>query len=334
MVGRIDSHELLKRILQGTAPPRPLFLPIVFSHAARIENLPLRTFLANPTKITQALRQVRAHLRSDGVTCYFDPYVEIEALGGILEWESSETPLIRWTRSPVRGDLPAGLHSVSEVITRGRVPVAVEVIRRLKSLLQDGCLLTAGISGPLALAAHLMQANRESVGEAEISADALELASEAIAAVAKAFLEAGANLIFIREELPASAMRNPDWASLLATTVNIVRFYQAIPVLLLSCESQSMSLAFQQNLDCIICPVLSETLPVMVKGLAKPAPANLGLAIPVSEMAETPPRFERFAADFRGLVTELQPAVITTSGDLPPTADLRNLNKLGEFLIA
>jgi hypothetical protein len=223
--------------------------------------------------------------------------------------------------------------TVDELSARGRIPVAVEVIRRLKSLVRDECLLTAGISGPFVLAAQITQTNRDVSGGAQISPGPLGLASEVIAAIAKAFLEAGANAILIREELPSPNAGFPDLASLLATTVNIVRFYQAIPVLLVSCQSQSASLAFRQNFDCIICPVWSETLPVMVKGLAKPEPANLGIAIPVSEIAETQPRFERFAADFRSLVTELQPAVITTSGDVPPTADLKNLNKIWDSLI-
>lgn len=330
---KVDAHELVKRILQGTPPPRPLFLPIVFSHAARIENLSLRTFLTNPTKITQALRQIRAHLRSDSMTCYFDPYLEVEALGGILEWGEGEKPQVRWPRNPGVGKLPAGLCAVDEVAGKGRVPAAVEVIRRLKSLVRDECLLTAGISGPFALAAQLPQINREAFGESEISSDALELASEAVAAVAKAFLEAGANSIFICEDLPSFPAGLPDFVSQLATTVNIIRFYQALPVLLLSCESRKLSPALFQNLDCVVCPVLSATLPARVKGLTKPAPANLGFAIPVSEIAEPPASFERFVAEIRSLVTDLQPAVITTSGDVPPTADLRNLNTIRDSLI-
>jgi uroporphyrinogen decarboxylase-like protein len=333
MPGQSDPHELLKTILRGTAPLRPLFLPIVFSHAARIENLSLRTFLTNPTKITQALRQIRAHLRSDSLTCYFDPYLEVEALGGILEWGEREKRQVRWPRNPGVGNLPDGLCAADEVAGKGRVPAAVEVIRRLKSLVRDECLLTAGISGPFALAAQLLQINREASGEAEISSDALELASEAAASIAKSFLEAGANSIFICEDLPSSPAGLPDLASLLATTVNIIRFYQALPVLLLSCESRNLSPAFFQNLDCVVCPVLSETLPARVNGLTKPAPANLGLAIPVSEIAKPPASFERFVAGIRSLVIELQPAVITTSGDVPPTAELRNLNTIRDSLI-
>ena len=94
------------------APPRPLFLPIVFSLGARVENISLRNFLTNPTKISNALRQIRTHLRRDGVTCYFDPYLEAEALGGVFDWARSPPPvaplaatIARW-RIPRRPLLP------------------------------------------------------------------------------------------------------------------------------------------------------------------------------------------------------------------------------------
>jgi len=334
MPQQIAPYELLKSILLGTAPARPLFLPIVFSHAARIETLPLRTFLANPTKITQALRQIRAHLRSDGLTCYFDPYLEIEALGGILEWGSSEQPSVHWSRNPLNGDLPEGLRSMDDLPTRGRVPVAIEVIRRLKSLVRDESLLTVGINGPFTLAAQLMRAHGQGSSDVEISPAGLELVSESIAPIAKAFVEAGANVVFIREEIAPSTVGPVDLASLLATTINIVRFYQAIPVLLLSGEPRFVNLALQQSPDCVICPVLSGTPPRVPEELVKPAPANLGLAIPVSVFAEPQPSFEKFAEEFRQIVAAVQPAVITTSRDVPQAADLRNLNKLRDVLIA
>src|SRR5713101_824443 len=94
----------VKGLLNGVAPPRPLFLPIVFSVAARVENVPLRAFFANPTKISNSLRQVRARLRADGVTCYFDPFLEAEALGGVLQWTSDDgPPAIQWPEASEGG---------------------------------------------------------------------------------------------------------------------------------------------------------------------------------------------------------------------------------------
>src|SRR6516162_6705843 len=90
-------RQILKQILQGTRPERPLFLPIVFSVGARVENTPLRDYLYNPTRICKALRQIRGYLTADGVACYFDSTLEAEALGAELQWNTgSEMPAVQW----------------------------------------------------------------------------------------------------------------------------------------------------------------------------------------------------------------------------------------------
>src|SRR5262252_8989371 len=121
-----SPRQILKELLQGNAPSRPLFVPIVFALGARVENLPLREFLSNPTKISNSLRQIRSRLRVDAVSCYFDPYLEIEALGGTLDWpsEQSATTLVRWPVSAGKGQLPSSLRSPEDVVKSGRIPVA------------------------------------------------------------------------------------------------------------------------------------------------------------------------------------------------------------------
>src|SRR5215831_8515381 len=98
MSGSSSSRQILKELLQGKAASRPLVVPIVFALGARVENLPLREFLTNPTKISNSLRQIRSRLKVDAVSCYFDPYLEVEALGGTLERPSEQgaTTIVRW----------------------------------------------------------------------------------------------------------------------------------------------------------------------------------------------------------------------------------------------
>lgn len=331
MAREIPARELAKSILQGAPPARPLFLPIVFSLAARIENLPLRAWLQNPTKITQTLRQVRAHLRCDGITCYFDPYLEIEALGAVLEWEAGERPNARFAGDPLCGDVLRNLSTLDDLPSRGRIPVAIEVVSRLKSLVRDECLLTVGISGPFALASQLMAAGLEGFGGAEPSAAVLDVATGACASVAGALVEAGASVILIREEFSRSVSDLPDLIERLATTINIVRFYDAIPVLLLRCDSQALAHPAQESLDCVVCPVFSTPLSGAFK--LNPTPANLGLAIPVEVISGQAPGLETFADELHRLGSDFHPALITTSGDISETAALKNLNKLREFLI-
>src|SRR5690348_14787786 len=97
MTENFTPGQLVRRLLQGIAPPRPLFLPIVFSSGARVENQALPAFLANPTKICSAQRQLRGALRTDGYSCYFDSFLEVEALGATLQWGTADkVPAVRW----------------------------------------------------------------------------------------------------------------------------------------------------------------------------------------------------------------------------------------------
>src|SRR2546426_4781132 len=100
MEGGPTPRQMVKGVLNGIVQPRPLFLPIVFSLGAKVENVPLGSFLGNPTKISSSLRQMRMHLRADGVACYFDPYLEVEALGAKLQRISDhQAPTIHWPDS-------------------------------------------------------------------------------------------------------------------------------------------------------------------------------------------------------------------------------------------
>jgi hypothetical protein len=259
----VTPRQLLQAFLQGAPPARPLFLPIIFSHGARIEGVPLDVFLTNPTKISNALRQIRGRVRADGVTCYFDSLLEAEALGATVERAGDDGPrTLRWPRPSQAGDLPQGLRSPEEAATSGRVGVAVEVIKRLKAILRDDCLLMAGLSGPYTLAAQLLQLNADGSRPAQdFSAPALDLAADTMTAIARALLEAGATAIIIHEEtLPIlSHDAAADWASRLGTTINIVRFYQALPVLLLpdaGAVAANGDLISQQTWDCVVCPAL------------------------------------------------------------------------------
>src|ERR1700730_16197704 len=109
MTETLTPRQMLKGLLQGAVRPRPLFLPIVFSLGAKVENIPLRAFLANATKISNSMKQIRGYLRSDGVTCYFDPYLEAEALGTGLQWQADDQlPMIEWRQDAEKGELPGG----------------------------------------------------------------------------------------------------------------------------------------------------------------------------------------------------------------------------------
>jgi len=326
--------RIIQGLLQGNAPLRPLFLPIVFSHGARVENLPLRSFLTNPTKISNSLRQIRSHLRADGVTCYFDPCLEAEALGGVLQWDAEgQRPSLRWARA-VKGELPSGLRAPEDIAKGGRVGIALDVIRRLKTMLRDSCLFMTGITAPFTLAAQLAQLDGAAdLRHQDIPPPALDLAAAVMPTLATALVEAGANVIFLREDiLPTLGEEEAaDWASLLAPAVNIIRFYQALPVLLLTRRDSvavNREAVLRQQWDCVVCPVADGDGWEDAAGYAELGATRFGIALPPEAFDAASAAAPAFGEWLSRMVAEQHPAVVTTAGDVPPAADVEGLNSL------
>ncbi len=331
-----NPRQAAKELLQGRAPARPLFLPIVFSLGARVEHIPLRAYLSNPTKITSALLQVRAHLPADGVTCYFDPMVEAEALGGSLHWQTDQGPAeLRWPGGATPGRLPTAMRSPETAVQSGRVPVAVEVIRRMKDALRGSALLMAGLSGPLTLASLLLQANDNGAGTCgPMPAAAVEASGAALGEIARALVEAGADVVMVQERVPAGlqAERMEEGLSQLRTTINIIRFYEALPVLLLSAGDARSPLAACGGAasTCIVCPEWNEAGRSGTRVAAGADTPTCGVALPVNAFdgVESAAMDSRLAETTR----ELQPAIVTTAGDISRIANLKRLAQFREAL--
>jgi hypothetical protein len=324
VIEQLTPRQVTKGLLQGNPQPRPLIVPIVFSLGAKVENLPFDAYLDSPTKISNALRQIRTQLRTDGVSCYFDPLLEAEALGGAPQWdEGSQSRTIRWPEPAHRGELPTRLRSPEEAANSPRVKAAVEVIRRLNSLLRDEPLLMAGVAGPFTLAAQLTQLDSGEMRQGkELSESALELSAATITKIASAFVEAGANLIFIREEtLPTlSPSTCQNWESLLAPVFNIIRFYEALPVLQISAESataENVEAILQQSWDAILCSA-SEEFVIRVQGCSENF--MFGFALPLKALEACDPIEARFP-----WLANRKPVLVTTDGDVPVTTDVKRL---------
>jgi hypothetical protein len=331
-------RQMAKGLLKGIVPPRPLFLPIVFSLGAKVENVPLGTFLRSPTKISGSLRQMRSHLRTDGVACYFDPYLEVEALGATLQRISDDqAPTIHWPQPVRMGEIPEGLRSPEEAAKSGRVPVAVEVIRTMNALPNREFLLMAGVTGPLTLAARITQLeHKEELRSEDLSAAAQELAASVVTQMSTTFLEAGADVIIIQEErLPVLSAESCEvWASLLAPAINVVLFYEALPVLQFSDPGsflKNWDLIFQRQWDCVLCSPLEVMVPQRRTGTLRTNSVTLGIALPLEAFRTNESDGEHLRQALQPMISGLRQAILTTAGDVPATTDMKILSKvLGE----
>ncbi len=234
MIEQGTPRQSVKALVRGEMLTRPLLLPVVFSLGARLENLPLRDFLGNPTKIANALRQIRSVLKVDGLACYWDPVLELEALTS--------------TNAESIAQLRRGVEAAGGVAKMGRVRVAVEVLQRLKVMLKDEPVLMVRVTGPNTLALQLSASSESSAGEG------LEFAAEITASLVQSYLEAGADMVLLAE----SALATQDferWRALVDPVINVIRFFEALPVLWFdqALPPEDLKMIRENRWDCAIC---------------------------------------------------------------------------------
>lgn len=188
-------------------------------------------------------------------------------------------------------------------------------------------LLLAGVSGPLALAAKLLQrTEREAIRHDDLPDDSVELAAETITQIATKLVEAGVNAIFIREEiLPVLNQQNAEaWARSLAPAFNIIPFYQAVPTLQITNTrsfTENSAVISSQTWNCILCPTLATFADGVVSPCAQPiGSTQTGIAMP-SEA-------EHFRQSLHNIINEFHPAIITTAADVPAATDVKAALKI------
>jgi uroporphyrinogen-III decarboxylase len=298
-------RRMVKAWLKGEPPSRPLLMPILFSLGARMENLSLKSFQSNPTKIANALRQIRSVMQVDGLVCYFDPMLEIDALG-------PRPPDGSWTTPDSLPD-------------KGFIPVACEVLRRAKAMLKDEPALVVPVIGPIGLARRLCRADPggSTVGFPE---EVIQFAAGVTASVARAFAEAGADVIMLAEDfadgLPYGGFE--AYSSLQAPVVNIVRFYEALPVLLLGKVAGTALDSVKRNIeDCVLCPTWTGE-----KGASNLEPQLqpwwMAYALSIDAFCQDPQHFAPL------LISQAEPSarklcLLTSSEDVTAGLDLKEL---------
>ena len=238
---------MVKALVRGEPIARPLLLPVVFSLGARLENLPLRDYLRNPTRISNALRQIRGAFGVDGLACYCDPSLEAEALGSKGEREDDSRPAQAGRNAESVEDLRRRVEMAGGILKMGLFPVAIEVLRRLRMMFKDDPALMVVVTGPYTLATQLEQ------GQAE--KDGLEFSREVVARAVEGYLEAGADVILLEERDLPGAAGNEAWRGALDPVINAIRFYEALPVLEFgdTMGKQDLDFLLRQNWDCALC---------------------------------------------------------------------------------
>ena len=200
--------NLARRV--GEAHP-PLFAPLLRGVAAQIEAIDPREMIADPTRLTKGLGELKRALSLDVLVTATPCGMEAEALGASVERTAGGA---RVTAQP-SPDL-AGREDFTDAWAQSpELAAAIEATRRLAATIGEETIIVAALTGPATLANEL--------GGAAMG----EVASRALTALTREFGQAGANVVALIE----TAAPGEGWSEAVMPIANVAKFLK-MPTLL------------------------------------------------------------------------------------------------------
>jgi len=231
----ITPKRLVRGVFESADLPRLPFIPWVFTHAARLEQIPVRRIFADPTQYTKCLQNAQKLYGYDAIISSFDSSLEMEICGCPINWRGDyEEPAVRPNPEFDLGRLKD--INIESAVKTGRFGTVMESLRRINRVVGPNLALAAVINGPLTLIAGLTGRDplKDFAERPEEAIKATEAAAEFLLKVVQVYCQLELDVVAIVERLIVSC--SPDQLSRLRSTfspiVNMVRFYNAFSILL------------------------------------------------------------------------------------------------------
>jgi hypothetical protein len=235
----LTPKEMLKGYFEGEGISRPLLSPLIFSYVAKLQRVDLKLFYTNPTILVNTLYNAWKFFQYDVLINYLDETLELEALGCNVEWCGECYKVVA---------KPSKLEDLNwrGVKERGRIPSAIEAVKRLKIMVREEGIVAGALKGPFALLNHLT--------EKEAKTDFLQRIANTELEICRAYCEAGADLILLFEKkLPASKEMLHEYVKALLPMRNVANFFETRLILLLKETAPPQSInALQESVDGVI----------------------------------------------------------------------------------
>jgi|GEM_PF-1803826 len=227
--------QLVRGAFESADLPRSPFIPWIFTHAARLEQVPLRRIYADPTQYTKCLQNAQKLYGYDGIVSSFDPSLEAEICGRPLNWRDDyQAPAV--SPDPEFDFARLKNINVENAVKTGRFATVIESVRRIGKVTGSNLVLVAVVSGPLTLIANLTGHDplKDFIEKPEKTMSDIESAAGFLLRVVQVYCRLEMDIIVFSERL--MPLLPPDYLprlrSVFSPLLNTIRFYNAFSVLL------------------------------------------------------------------------------------------------------
>ncbi|HNT74938.1 MAG TPA: uroporphyrinogen decarboxylase family protein [Anaerolineae bacterium] len=147
----LTGKDLLLAALRHEPTPAVPWVPFAGVHAGKLKGYSAQEVLTDGDKLFESLLAVNQTYDPDGQPIVFDLQLEAEILGCDLVWVEKGPPTVAAHPLETRMDVPTRLPEAAD----GRLPLILDVMRRMKAAVGDRTALYGLITGPFTLASHL-----------------------------------------------------------------------------------------------------------------------------------------------------------------------------------
>jgi hypothetical protein len=323
----MNSRDAFRRTMQAANTGCPIFVPIVYRLAARIEQTPLRDMVSDPTSYANILESAWKLLRQDAIITDFDANLEAEIFGCQVAWQDGyDLPAVSgWTACELSG---------ASLENSGRLPVLLEATKRLIQTRGREVAIVGVMTGPGSLARNIAE-NAELDKEYPFE-EIVALAGGQLAKYVSDLGEVKVDAIIIREDLLGEKYyeellaHEKAYTGVYATIFNLARFYNLAGLLMVKGGQLEDVAALVRKLGpnglILTGQKLSEADLEFLKDLSASRRLAIGLPLPLADPVEAVARL-RIYEDF---ISEYRPGgfFYTSDGEVPPDIPLENLRDI------
>ncbi len=189
----MNGKELIYKVFRDGKGERIPWVPFAGVHAGKLKGYTARELLENSEKLLESLLEVNKIYQPDGQPILFDLQLEAEVLDCELMWEENSPPTVKTHPLKDTDEIPTKIPGKDE----GRIPMAMEVTRKMKEAVGDHTALYGLICGPFTLASHLRGTDlfMNMITDPEYVKDLLEYTNQIAKKMASYYIESGVDIV-------------------------------------------------------------------------------------------------------------------------------------------
>lgn len=196
-----NLNNLVIKTLKHEECARAPWVPFAGVHAGKLTGVDAETILKDGNALYNALIEVNKLYKPDGQPVIFDLQIEAEILGCELVWTKDGPPSVK--THPLADTMTVPCHCTLPKETDGRIPMVLDVMRRMKSAVGETTALYGLICGPFTLASHLRGNDifMDMYDDEEYVEELLGFCLDCSKAMSKMYLDAGMDVIAVVDPL-------------------------------------------------------------------------------------------------------------------------------------